>query len=566
MSTLSPPVITRARSSSTVGTITTARSRTVSYTKSPTKTKSSSNSSSSASSSSTSLPSSTGAAGSGAGSSSSSSSMLDTMIQIAARLIPFHDSLSTSTSQSDLPSYASSATTSPSASEKEELVVVNDEKVGWMGMTLVDAPSSEPSVKTSRSTGRTRPPPLAINKLKSKSKKRPLSPFSSLFITPPSRHGLPPPVSSPRTSGSFSRFNNLSISIPLPSDFKHGITAVASSHPPQMPSPRLITPLLMICALFFITFLPTLVLVYTLPIPSLKSIPRTLSDIKLVAKELQIYSASSTKGTAHIFAVLAVTSVWKNAWSVPGSVLLNVLAGALMNPILATILQTFLTTVGSVCSSLLSKPLAPVISRLFPKALSLTRSAFERGSGGSVPSPEFSPMMDSEEDEESEGDDSGQPLLNRRVDSVPQPQGAVQTPVWVRLTILRLIGVVPWSALNLACGICDVPLWDCAIGGFIGVLPWTAVTCQVGDLLQTVAVKTSSASDAPAETLSSLLSSPSIIVKLIVLSLISLGPILLRDKLSNIITKHVSGRMAAVVRTDEVIDLASSAEEKTRIA
>lgn len=64
------------------------------------------------------------------------------------------------------------------------------------------------------------------------------------------------------------------------------------------------------------------------------------------------------------------------------------------------------------------------------------------------------------------------------------------------------------------------------------------------------------------ETLSALLSSPSIILKLVILSLISLGPVLMRDKLSMMIARRAGGRR----RTTEVIDLASSAEEKTRIA
>lgn len=97
---------------------------------------------------------------------------------------------------------------------------------------------------------------------------------------------------------------------------------------------------------------------------------------------------------------------------------------------------------------------------------------------------------------------------------------------------------------------------------------------QIGDLLQTVAVKAASDPTAPAETLSTLLSSPSIIAKLVVLSLVSLGPVLMRDKLSRIIssrrTSGTGGRM--VRRSREVIDLASptglmvAVDEKTRTA
>lgn len=54
-----------------------------------------------------------------------------------------------------------------------------------------------------------------------------------------------------------------------------------------------------------------------------------------------------------------------------------------------------------------------------------------------------------------------------------------KSPTWVRLSVLRLVGVVPWSGINVACGVCNVSLADCMLGAFIGCLPWTAVTCQV---------------------------------------------------------------------------------------
>lgn len=104
--------------------------------------------------------------------------------------------------------------------------------------------------------------------------------------------------------------------------------------------------------------------------------------------------------------------------------------------------MTFLTAVGSVLSSLLATPLAPVISRLFPRILSMTRNALE----GDV-------ALSSKE----------------------------KSPVWVRLSVLRLIGVVPWSGINIASGVAGVTLADCLLGAFIGTLPWTAVTVQVGD-------------------------------------------------------------------------------------
>jgi hypothetical protein len=58
-----------------------------------------------------------------------------------------------------------------------------------------------------------------------------------------------------------------------------------------------------------------------------------------------------------------------------------------------------------------------------------------------------------------------------------------RSSAWVRLSVLRLIGVVPWSGINIACGVCGVALTDCMLGAFIGALPWTAVTCQVKRVL-----------------------------------------------------------------------------------
>ncbi len=102
----------------------------------------------------------------------------------------------------------------------------------------------------------------------------------------------------------------------------------------------------------------------------------------------------------------------------------NVLAGALFSPAYATILLTLLTTVGSLCAALLSKPLAPLLTHFFPRALDVTRHAIE-GDG------------------ETSSDDSGS-----------------KSSAWVRLSVLRLVGIVPWSGINLACGVCGV-----AIGG-----------------------------------------------------------------------------------------------------
>lgn len=181
--------------------------------------------------------------------------------------------------------------------------------------------------------------------------------------------------------------------------------------------------------------------------------------------------------------------------------------------------MTLLTTIGSVLSTLLSTPLAPILTRFFPRPVELTRAALEGSSSPSL----FSTPTESKE------------TINK--------SDAHGTSAWVRLSVLRLIGIVPWSGLNVACGLTGVALRDCALGAFIGTLPWTAVTCQIGDILQTFGrVSSTAAVDAvganitqPA-TISSVLTQPSVLLELVFLSVLSLAPILGRDRLRKLIT------------------------------
>lgn len=126
---------------------------------------------------------------------------------------------------------------------------------------------------------------------------------------------------------------------------------------------------------------------------------------------------------------------------------------------LATLHMTLLTTMGSMAASALSMPLAPLVRTFFPRALDVTRGALEGRSSSQSPSRSAESLSNAAE-KRSGGDGDG-------------------TPTWVRLVVMRLVGVVPWSGINVACGVCGVSWKDCFVGSFIGTLPWTAVTCQV---------------------------------------------------------------------------------------
>ena len=181
--------------------------------------------------------------------------------------------------------------------------------------------------------------------------------------------------------------------------------------------------------------------------------------------------------------------------------------------------MTILTAIGSLLSTLLATPLAPVLTRLFPRPVELTRAALEGSS--------FSAEAISVQSGEAKSVSVSTVSSNK-------------SPAWARLSILRLIGVVPWSGLNIACGLTGVSLRDCIVGAFIGTLPWTAVTCQIGDILQTV--NKASVDDTFGEglsksaTISSVLAQPSMIFELVFLTVLSLAPIVFRNRLSKLVS------------------------------
>ncbi|KAH9062854.1 snare associated Golgi protein-domain-containing protein [Lactarius vividus] len=271
-------------------------------------------------------------------------------------------------------------------------------------------------------------------------------------------------------------------------DEKFSPLKVSSSRPWWRSTPSAHAPILFVITMFPVS--TALVVLSFCSLPFTFTWPQNLSDLAQLGRELHGYSLSGVGALVHVIAIVSAATIWMHAWSIPGSVLWNVLAGALFSPFLATPLLAVLTTIGSILATVLATPLSPFLTRYLSRPLALARSAFDADSGTSAST-------------------------------------KASSPVWVRLTVLRLIGIVPWSGINVACGVLGVGLWDCFLGTFIGAIPWTAVTCQIGDILQTVASTPSPNS----QTISSVLASPAIIIKLVFLSILSLAPILGRDYL-----------------------------------
>ncbi|KAG8847254.1 hypothetical protein FRB91_011943, partial [Serendipita sp. 411] len=280
--------------------------------------------------------------------------------------------------------------------------------------------------------------------------------------------------------------------------------------------------------------------------------PRTIAEVRAIAWALKGYSETGPWELIHVLAVLAVTALWKHAWSIPGSALLNILTGTLLPPVLATLIQTSLTTLGSLLSTILATPLSPLILRFFPSAVSLTRSALEGPTTTSAASSSSSssiPLSNLVNSDANASTLSVEKKYRKTLKRKRATTGGGNGSTWARLSVLRLIGIVPWSGINIACGVCNVSLFQCAVGAFIGTLPWTAVTCQIGDLLQSIVAQPLSPNTAAGgatlngggmvggggvgeTTVSGVLTSPRTIFKLVFLSLVSLAPVLAKDWMS----------------------------------
>jgi hypothetical protein len=127
------------------------------------------------------------------------------------------------------------------------------------------------------------------------------------------------------------------------------------------------------------------------------------------------------------------------------TLLQNILVGSLLPPISALLLLTIITSFGSLGAYLLSQPLAPLIALAFPKPLALVRSAIGGGSGGSNVGP------------------------------------SKDTSVWRRLLIMRAMGIVPWSGMNVACGVVGVDRLTFLLTTAAGSASWSYVTASVSD-------------------------------------------------------------------------------------
>ncbi|EPQ31697.1 uncharacterized protein PFL1_01030 [Pseudozyma flocculosa PF-1] len=202
-------------------------------------------------------------------------------------------------------------------------------------------------------------------------------------------------------------------------------------------------------------------MISTLPLTLPKHITSlTLAEIRDIAFSLKRYSESSAKAHTHTLLVISALFTWKQSFTIPGSLIMNVVYGAMYGTYMGTVYTSIFTAVGGVFCYLLSAPLAPLITSLpgLAKPLDAMRRALSPGRAHA----------------------SGRSVM------ISNSRGSADGAVWSYLLVLRVLPIIPYGLMNIACGVLGVPLLPYGVTLAVGSIPWNFVTCQVGDLLQEI--------------------------------------------------------------------------------
>ena len=117
--------------------------------------------------------------------------------------------------------------------------------------------------------------------------------------------------------------------------------------------------LVILFSLFLSSFVVIALTIATLPGLFL---PHSVSDLPQLTKTLTTYRASSFAAELHLFVVLTLLFLWKQCFSIPGSILTNILFGALYGTTLGTWWACLWTATGSTGAYLIAVLIAPLVS------------------------------------------------------------------------------------------------------------------------------------------------------------------------------------------------------------
>lgn len=201
------------------------------------------------------------------------------------------------------------------------------------------------------------------------------------------------------------------------------------------------------------------------------NLPRTLSDVQATSLQLEELLRSSWEGYFSVTFVFTILYLWQQAFSIPGSVLLNLLAGYLYGISMGTLLTSFLTAGGAT----LAYGLAILVGEPFIRIPWVARKAGP---------------------------------LNRQLEQEKKNGGLFW---W--LLFARLFPFSPYWFINLISPLLDIPVSPFFWSTVLGSMPYNFICAQAGDVLSDL----TSTSD---------IVSVSLVLKLLIVSFISLVPVI----------------------------------------
>ncbi|GAA5902722.1 TVP38/TMEM64 family protein [Sporobolomyces salmoneus] len=255
--------------------------------------------------------------------------------------------------------------------------------------------------------------------------------------------------------------------------------------------------LIILVALFFSSFAVIFFFISTLPGLFL---PHSVADLPALTATLSTYRASSFIAELHLFGVLTVLFLWKQCFSIPGSVLTNILFGALYGTTMGTWWACLWTATGSTGAYLIALVIAPLVEYYFATPLAMTRRALKLPDSTSAPPP-------------------GSPAV------VP----ISSSDLFSHLLLARFFPLLPYSVLNVISGVLRLPLSPFFITLLIGSFPFNFATVSIGNLVALAA------SD-PSTPLGDKIWSKEVVLKLVAVTLISVLPLAFKEQLKRILS------------------------------
>ncbi|GAA5879922.1 hypothetical protein JCM3774_005679 [Rhodotorula dairenensis] len=256
--------------------------------------------------------------------------------------------------------------------------------------------------------------------------------------------------------------------------------------------------LVILVTLFLSSFVVIALTISTLPGLFL---PHSVSDLPELTKTLSAYRASSFAAELHLFVVLTLLFLWKQCFSIPGSILTNILFGALYGTSLGTWWACLWTATGSTGAYLIAVLIAPLVEFYFAKPLDVTRRALK-----------LAPPV-------------------AAVNGVAAPgiaQVAVAPPsdsdLFSHLLLARFFPLLPYSVLNVIAGVLRLPLGPFFTTLLLGSFPFNFATVSIGNLVALAAAD-------PSKPLGDKIWSREVVLKLVAVTFISVVPLAFKDRL-----------------------------------